>query len=292
MENVELKEIKEVKKTEKEWGEDHINILVEWADKALCYKWLHSKAHAGYSRSHAWFTIPVIIMSTIAGTANFAQEKFPEDMRQYASMAIGTINLCSGIITTVQQYLKISELNEAHRVAYIGWDKFYRNTKVELSKSQEDRLPVSQMMKYCKEEFDRLMETSPSISDDIVKEFMKTFSIDDASSLGIDKNKKYKDFINIKKPEICDSLETTRSSVFKNPINIKELKIDIKSPSSKNDKIKDEIHKKVKDIIERFEKETYRKPSTNEILNELEDDDTIEIHADMIEKILTLSTRN
>lgn len=288
MENVELKE---VKKTEKEWGEDHINILVEWADKALCYKWLHSKAHSGYSRSHAWFTIPVIIMSTVAGTANFAQEKFPEDMRQYASMVIGTINLCSGIITTIQQYLKISELNEAHRVAYIGWDKFYRNTKVELSKSQEDRLPVLQMMKYCKEEFDRLMETSPSISDDIVKEFMKTFSISDTSNLEIDKNKKYKDFINIKKPEICDSLETTRSSVFKDPNNLKEIKID-KSSYSKNDKTKEEIHKKVKDIIERFEKETFRKPSINEIMNELDDDDTIEINADIIEKILSLSARN
>ena len=27
------------------WTEAHENILVEWADKALCYRWLHSKAH-------------------------------------------------------------------------------------------------------------------------------------------------------------------------------------------------------------------------------------------------------
>ena len=46
------------------WTPDHENILVEWADKALCYKWLHAKSHANYSRSNAWFTIPVIIMST------------------------------------------------------------------------------------------------------------------------------------------------------------------------------------------------------------------------------------
>ena len=52
------------------WTDDHENILVEWADKALCYKWLHSKSHINYSRANAWYTIPVIILSTLTGTAN------------------------------------------------------------------------------------------------------------------------------------------------------------------------------------------------------------------------------
>ena len=25
------------------WTHDHEKILIEWADKALCYKWLHEK---------------------------------------------------------------------------------------------------------------------------------------------------------------------------------------------------------------------------------------------------------
>ena len=27
------------------WAEEHEIILVEWADKAMCYRWLHSKSH-------------------------------------------------------------------------------------------------------------------------------------------------------------------------------------------------------------------------------------------------------
>ena len=46
------------------WTEDHENILVEWADKAMCYRWLHGKSHQHYKRANAWYTIPVIIMST------------------------------------------------------------------------------------------------------------------------------------------------------------------------------------------------------------------------------------
>ena len=83
----------------------------------------------------------------------------------------------AGIITTIQQFLKVSELNEAHRVASIAWDKFYRNIKVELAKSPKERIPVSQMIKMQKEEFDRLMETSPMIEDDIINNFRHTFKV-------------------------------------------------------------------------------------------------------------------
>ena len=75
-------------------------------------------------------------MSTLTGTANFAQEKFPDNVKEYA-MIIGCVNITAGI-TTIQQFLKIGELNEAHRVVALSWDKFYRKIKVELSKSPSE----------------------------------------------------------------------------------------------------------------------------------------------------------
>jgi hypothetical protein len=279
-----------------EWGEDHINILVEWADKALCYRWLHSKAHAGYSFSNTWFTIPVIIMSTLAGTANFAQDKFPESIRQYATMGIGAINLFSGILTTIQQYLKISELNEAHRVATIAWDKFYRNTKVELAKSPNERIPVVQMMKICKEEFDRLMETSPPISEEIIKEFMKTFSTSAEGTIDIEMNKKHQDFMNLKKPEICDALESTRMSVFnpktpiqnvnantiRNSITGTDLQTAIKKMDLKHKQ------KKINSVIAKFNKEKHRDPLVDEIMAELDN----KIELDIVQSVLLYKKSN
>ena len=32
-----------------EWTAEHEQILVEWADKAMCYRWLHSKSNAMFS---------------------------------------------------------------------------------------------------------------------------------------------------------------------------------------------------------------------------------------------------
>ena len=79
-----------------EWTRDHENILVEWADKAMCYRWLHSKAHQHYARSNMWFTIHTL--STTSSTTNFEQEY------RGLTMAIGAVNIFAGIH---QQFLKI-----------------------------------------------------------------------------------------------------------------------------------------------------------------------------------------
>lgn len=181
------------------WSVDHENILVEWADKAMCYRWLHGKANSAFSRANAWYTIPVIVISTLTGTANFAQDRVPATYQGLFVMTVGAFNILAGIITTIQQFLKITQLNEAHRVSSIAWDKFYRNIKTELAKHPKERLPVIQFLKMCKEEFDRLMETSPVIPDEIIKCFNEAF-----------KNaEKYGDII---KPELCDSLISTNES--------------------------------------------------------------------------------
>ena len=54
--------------------------------------------------------------------------------------------------------------------------QIYRNTKIELAKYPDERVPVLQMLKNSKEEFDRLMETSPTIPEKILLEFKQKFS--------------------------------------------------------------------------------------------------------------------
>ncbi len=262
-----------------EWGEDHENILVEWADKAMCYRWLHSKCRDAYYKANTLFTIPVIIMSTIAGTANFAQKQFSESVLPYAVMGIGAINLLAGILTTIQQFLKISELNEAHRVATIAWDKFYRNIKVELSKSPAERIPVSHIIKHSKEEYDRLMETCPQISEDVIHEFITKFSggkVKDGVSKDI--SNKQRSFMDLKKPEICDALESTRLSVFKNS---RALNRD--NNTNKETRLKNE---RINQFIEQFRLMKNREPTKTEIIEELSD----EITSDFLDKYVAETT--
>ena len=196
------------------WSDQHENILIEWADKAMCYRWLHSSAHLNYSFKNRWFTIPVIIMSTLTGTANFALERIPDDYKPLYSIFVGSFNIFAGILTTIQQFLKITELSEAHRVSSIGWDKFYRNIKLELAKSRSERMSAFEMLTITKEEFDRLMETSPSISNRIINRFNNTFA-KDIKLNNEELLEKKLNFKQLHKPEICNELKSTRKYLCK-----------------------------------------------------------------------------
>ena len=267
-----------------EWTTEHENILVDWADKAICYRWLHSKSHNDYSRLNTMFTIPVIIMSTLTGTANFAQDRIPADFVGIYTMIVGAINLLAGILTTIQQFLKISELNEAHRVSSISWSKFSRNIKVELSKSPQERTPVIQMLKHSKEEFDRLIETSPTVSNKVIKLFIGTFSGGEIKvnhdGDPIHLNPKQRAFSELNKPEICDSIEPMYKSVYKPRVEVNSGPVDL----SKITKVllNNKNKKLVEDFIVSFELEKKREPTTEEIVDNL---DNI-IPSNIIQKVI------
>ncbi len=187
------------------WSPENEVIMVEWCDVAQCYKWLNTRAHAKLSRAHAWFTIPAITLSTITGTASFAQSSLPISMQAYAPAVIGTVNIFIGILSTIQQYLKISELNESHRVSAISWDKFARNIRIELAKDPDERTEAGQFLKICRMEFDRLMETSPAIQQNIVTEFNNAFQ----GRVGSVERKRFDD---LRKPDICNTIVTSNDS--------------------------------------------------------------------------------
>lgn len=258
----------------KKWTKDHEKILIDWADKAMCYKWLHSKSHEKFSKMNTYFTIPVIVMSTITGTANFAADRVPLAYRGYYSMAIGGVNIMAGIVTTIQQFLKISEINESHRVSSISWDKFYRKIRVELAKPPMERQNVYDFLKSCTEEFDRLMEISPNINHKIIELFKDTFGNEN-----LDEHKR-KMFEALKKPEICDSLESVQFSIYKEEPKPATTMADrfINAVhdvmSNKQDAEKTRKDKIIKDFITNFEKERIRIPTKREILNNLENEET------------------
>jgi hypothetical protein len=201
-------------------------------------------------------------------------------------MVIGSVNIFIGILTTIQQYLKISEYNESHRVSAIAWDKFARNIRIELAKHPDERSSdAGHFLKTNRDEFDRLMETSPSIPIPIVDEFLETFSGEEVQKwykCCCDKKKKddhkikkqeelkkrAKMFEKLKKPDVCNIIVTSdddRHPWYKEP-NALRKKDDIlySVVSQKITKMQEEMLKKQEEIKQEYEDKIQLEKNTRE----------------------------
>jgi hypothetical protein len=184
------------KKFHNGWTRELENLFAEWADKASCYRWMHEKTGRMYHTSDQSLSFPVIILSTVTGAANFAMSSISNDpnIKNYVQLGLGGLSILTGIISTIANRLAYASSAEAHRVASISWGKFNRLIVIELSLHPDERMESFAFMKMFRIELDRLIEQSPSIPESIINAFIYEF----------------KEFTDIKKPDITGDLEHTR----------------------------------------------------------------------------------
>lgn len=254
------------------WSKFYELILIDWCDKAMCYRYLHGNCNRYYNFMNILFTIPVIFISTLTGVANFAQERIPDEYVFYYTIGVGSLNILAGFITTISQFLKISELNEAHKASAISWGKLHRNIKLELAKKPEERENVKIFIKNSKEFYELLIETSPAIKYSEIRKFNKKF--------------KKSDFW---KPEICDSLSSAKYTIYETEPEMMEAgtttehvpppsptpaeKVKKMSVMMKLQERRDEITNSIEldEFVKTYLKENGRAPSAEEIYDNMED---------------------
>jgi len=169
------------KSSPKNWVHQHERILKEWGEIARSYKYLHDSAQRTFYRQNLGFSLPVIVISTVTGTASFALSSFPAAWQSWAPPIIGSLNLCGGLISTVAQFLRVSELLAEHKTAAINFGKFSRSIAVELSLPIEQReMSGFDFIMKSKNTLNTLLEQSPSIPEALTNKFMHQFKTDDS----------------------------------------------------------------------------------------------------------------
>ena len=207
--NVVVKPAEKKKKINNGWTPEQEELMANWSDIASCYRLLHDKSEKRFSRYNMAITVPVIMLSTMTGTANFGMGPlFGDDQKsqRFANLAIGGVSLIAGLMTTLGNFLRFAQNMEGHRVASVSWGKFQRQIAVELALHPNERHDSMDFIKICRNELDRLIEQSPPIPEKIIATFEKEFRA-----------------IQIKKPDICNHLE--RTSIYK--MKPKDLGIDV-----------------------------------------------------------------
>jgi hypothetical protein len=186
--------------------------MAGWADISACYRWMHDRCEKISARSNMSITVPVIILSTLTGSANFIMGGIVGDNKQlgtYVQIGIGGVSIFTGILTTLGNFFRYAQASESHRVSGIAWGKFQRQIAVELALHPRDRLDSMDFLKICRSELDRLIEQSPPIPDSVIKAFEREFQ----------------DLKNLKKPDIAHGVDHTH--VFQdNDSRLRQIAVD------------------------------------------------------------------
>jgi hypothetical protein len=179
------------------WTKELEDLMADWADKAACYRWMHEKTSIFCQERDNYFNYPIIILSGLTASANFALNSIVGDdkeMQKWAQIGLGGASLITGILQTFMNKLGYAKNYEAHRVAGVSWGKFNRQLCIEMNLHPDERMDSNNFLKMFRIELDRLIEQSPPIPERVIKQF----------------NELFKNTPEVVKPEITGILQHTK----------------------------------------------------------------------------------
>ena len=155
-----------------EWDSSVESILSELGDEAQINAYMHKMSNVYFSSKNIKFQLPIIILSALSGTGNFISNNFP-NYQQTIILAIGGISIFTSILSSVAQFLKVSQLSENHRISYLAWEKFYSTIKFQLRNRRENRDNLRDFISLVIPEYQRLKEISADIPKHICEKVKK-----------------------------------------------------------------------------------------------------------------------
>ena len=155
-----------------EWDSSVESILSELGDEAQINAYMHKMSNVYFASKNIKFQLPIIILSALSGTGNFISNNFP-NYQQTIILAIGGISIFTSIISSVAQFLKVSQLSENHRISYLAWEKFYSTIKFQIRQKRASRDNLRDFISIVIPEYQRLKEISADIPKHICEKVKK-----------------------------------------------------------------------------------------------------------------------
>jgi hypothetical protein len=150
------------------WDDAIENILSELGDEAQINAYLHKKAQEHFTIKNIKFQLPIIVLSALSGTGNFISANFPA-YSEYIILGVGGVSIFTSIISSVAQFLQVSQLSENHRMSYLSWEKFHSTIKFQLNKRRIARDNIKDFIGLIIPEYQRLKEISADIPKHILE---------------------------------------------------------------------------------------------------------------------------
>jgi hypothetical protein len=159
-----------------EWSAQVEDILAAEGEKCRGLSWIHMRCENEMSRYNTFVQVPVIVLSTLAGTASVGSSTlFGPGNATNSGIAIGLVSIAVGVLNTLGGFFNFAKRSEAHRIAHLHYSKISSKIQIELSLPRLERDSAESLLNYVRESMERLAETTPLASERIILEFNKQF---------------------------------------------------------------------------------------------------------------------
>jgi len=160
-----------------EWSNDNENILLKIYETSQIYSILHFRCYNIFKKKYFCLTIPVIILSSLTGSANLALSSFQlsENDSKIFNLIIGILGIVITVISTLSNLFKYQIRKSEHYNYFKNWNKLSNLIETELSLTREKRNNCKIFFNIIQNELFNLNSNQPNIRTDVKNNFMKKY---------------------------------------------------------------------------------------------------------------------
>lgn len=170
------------------WSAQLEDIIAKEGERCSGLAWLHTKAEIESSTYNTYVQVPVIILSTLAGTASVGSSTLFGGSTTISGIAIGLVSIGVGILNTLGGFFAFAKRSESHRIAHLNYSKLASKIAIELSLPRQERMKAEILLAYLRETMERLAETTPNCPLNIIKEFNEKYKNEKQIALPVEVN--------------------------------------------------------------------------------------------------------
>jgi hypothetical protein len=171
-----------------EWSSQLEDIIAKEGERCSGLAWLHTRSEIETSTYNTYVQVPVIILSTLAGTASVGSATLFGSSTSASGIAIGLVSIGVGILNTLGGFFAFAKRSESHRIAHLNYSKLASKIAIELSLPRRERMKAETFLIYLRETMERLAETTPNCPTNIIQEFNDKYKNEKEIALPIEVN--------------------------------------------------------------------------------------------------------
>jgi hypothetical protein len=136
-------------------------LLVDWSRQACRNRARSAKKAKRYRKLHYGLGIPVVIFSSIVGSAAFTQIQEPPNDR--VRILAGALSLTAAVLAGLQVFLGFGEAAEKYRVVGIGYEQVEKEIEEIRALPVHLRGDLRERIDNVKQQMNKLADDSPDI---------------------------------------------------------------------------------------------------------------------------------